>query len=463
MRHPAFWFSLSFMAAWLPGSQARPVPQAASAVPEPELVKELGSPDFARREAATRALLGQGDAAGEALARAASESPDPEVRMRAREILDRIGWASPEDRARIEALAQVLKTTRDIQAGAEAFRGLSEAGRAGQKALRELFPERAGPAKLSVEIRVERRTFRRAEPILSKAVVRNAGDEPVWLRPASLGVACHPVEEVVRAVAEKRNAAARAFPKQFALEFALEQDSGFHLFQPEEPPFEVVRLPPGGSLEADLRLDEAFTDVVGPLPIFARYYVPASGSGLGLAQNAENAPGGAVVAPSPTTALAQSAVERVFVLPREGASVPGVSVSVEPAAAGCVAGGGLPVEIVLAVKEPAGLEVEAAPPGLPPGGMWAAILDARGEVVHMVRWGRGAGPTRLLKPGEPLRAKAVLTAPSRPGSYRLTAGFTVAPAPVPALAVDAAVEPLPVASALSAGDAVAPERQIAVK
>lgn len=462
MRHPAFLLSLSFMAAGLPVAQGRPVPQAASKAAETtDPLKDLGSQDFAQREAATRALLGKGEAAGESLARLASESPDPEVRMRAREILDRIGWASPEERARVDTLAQALKTTRDLEAGAQAFRGLSEAGRAGRKALKELFPERSGPAKLSIEIRMERRTFRRAEPIPSKAVVRNAGEEPVWLRPASLGAACHPVEETVRAT-EKRAVAARAFPKQFALEFAIEQDSGFHLFEPEEPRFEVIRLSPGETIEADLRLDGAFTDVVGPLPVFARYYVPASGGGLGLAQNADVVPERAAV-PSPTMALAQSSVEKVFILPREGAAVPGLSVSIEPAAGACAAGGTLPVEIVLTVKDPAGVEVEAAAQGLPPGGMWAAVLDAQGEVVHMVRWGAAAAQTRLLKPGEPLRAKAVLPAPQRPGVYRVAAGFTVAPVPALTFATDADRLFPDVPEPRLAGDAVAPERRIRVE
>jgi hypothetical protein len=64
-----------------------------------ELVKKLGSEDFAEREKAAAELRGIGKPAEEAL-RKAAESEDPEVKRRARGLLDELAGRKPEDPGR---------------------------------------------------------------------------------------------------------------------------------------------------------------------------------------------------------------------------------------------------------------------------------------------------------------------------------------------------------------------------
>src|SRR6516225_176235 len=58
-----------------------------------DLIRKLGSDDFATREQATEDLKKSGKTAREALQKAADESDDPEVRQRARTILDELARA----------------------------------------------------------------------------------------------------------------------------------------------------------------------------------------------------------------------------------------------------------------------------------------------------------------------------------------------------------------------------------
>lgn len=58
-----------------------------------DLIKKLGSDDFTTREQATEELKKTGKSAREALKKAADESEDPEVRQRARTILDELAKA----------------------------------------------------------------------------------------------------------------------------------------------------------------------------------------------------------------------------------------------------------------------------------------------------------------------------------------------------------------------------------
>ena len=51
-----------------------------------QLIRQLGSPEFAEREAATRRLQAIGEPAVEALRKATEGSDDPEVRHRARQL-----------------------------------------------------------------------------------------------------------------------------------------------------------------------------------------------------------------------------------------------------------------------------------------------------------------------------------------------------------------------------------------
>src|SRR3954465_2307951 len=58
-----------------------------------DLIRKLGSDDFTTREQATEELKKAGKPAREALQKAADESEDPEVRQRARTILEEVAKA----------------------------------------------------------------------------------------------------------------------------------------------------------------------------------------------------------------------------------------------------------------------------------------------------------------------------------------------------------------------------------
>jgi WD40 repeat protein len=81
-----------FLAAWLLlAALTSTVPAAAPpALPEsreiPHLIRQLGSSDFSAREAATRTLDSLGESALPALEKAARDSSDPEVRLRAERL-----------------------------------------------------------------------------------------------------------------------------------------------------------------------------------------------------------------------------------------------------------------------------------------------------------------------------------------------------------------------------------------
>jgi hypothetical protein len=92
-------------------------------------VKDLGSEEFADREAATRALLAQGIRALPAVQAAAARAESPEVRTRAAEILDKFTAKGLQVPAHGLA-GDTLRLVRAVQA-------LEDAGGAEAKALLE--------------------------------------------------------------------------------------------------------------------------------------------------------------------------------------------------------------------------------------------------------------------------------------------------------------------------------------
>src|SRR5262247_528028 len=67
-----------------------------------DLIRKLGSDDFAVRENASEELKKAGKTAREALKKAADESDDPEVRQRARTILEDLAKAEKPRRTEVE-------------------------------------------------------------------------------------------------------------------------------------------------------------------------------------------------------------------------------------------------------------------------------------------------------------------------------------------------------------------------
>ncbi len=136
-----------------PGAQAGNQPTSEKHIAA--LVRDLGSPEFAAREQATRELVELGIAAHDALLRA-TQSNDAEVRVRARSIL-----------------AQVMET--DFQDRLEAF----AADQDGEQSLPawDLFSANYGTSRLARELFVE---MQRAEPEMLAALAegpKSAGEE----------------------------------------------------------------------------------------------------------------------------------------------------------------------------------------------------------------------------------------------------------------------------------------------
>src|SRR5262245_3091075 len=91
LRFPVARVSLAFviLGAWSPQVRGSAPPgDAAMRAEVARLVLQLGSDVFWEREAASKALLGIGEFAWEALRQAADASPDLETRHRARRLLE---------------------------------------------------------------------------------------------------------------------------------------------------------------------------------------------------------------------------------------------------------------------------------------------------------------------------------------------------------------------------------------
>jgi WD40 repeat protein len=87
---PACWFGLSLLVFFLPARVPSPAAPPDAAEVE-RLIRQLGSPNFAEREAASTRLDAIGEPALERLHKAATESADAETRRRAEALVQAIG------------------------------------------------------------------------------------------------------------------------------------------------------------------------------------------------------------------------------------------------------------------------------------------------------------------------------------------------------------------------------------
>ncbi len=149
------------------------------------MIRDLESPDLSVREAAERRLLAAGDAAYgplEGTAREAARKGDPDLELRARNLLDRIG--TPEIRAKVERFLGILKTSRKSDEVIEAIKGLQNAEVPGKTALDTLFPAETEPGALTVEcLFPSGRSFKEGKAVRFRMRISNPGNAPRWISP----------------------------------------------------------------------------------------------------------------------------------------------------------------------------------------------------------------------------------------------------------------------------------------
>jgi len=146
----AFAMSLASLQAGNPPVSADAMPPAAASAQIDALVRELGSDKFAAREAASRELVRLGMVTQPALERA-SQSPDAEVRLRARSVL-----------------ATVIES--DFQQRLEAFAADYDGAKSQSLPAWEQFSTQFGNSRLARQLFVE---MQRAEPDLLEALAES--------------------------------------------------------------------------------------------------------------------------------------------------------------------------------------------------------------------------------------------------------------------------------------------------
>lgn len=154
-----------------------------------DLVRRLAGPDPAEQEAAVARLGEIGLPVGESLAPLLFNQ-DPEVRRRARDVLERMGWVSPQARQRASEIARLMRETRNPSEGARALVELRRTGRAGLEAWLELFPaRRLAERDLSIEARFPagKRSFGPGEAFRIEAVIANASSSAIWVSTYAAG------------------------------------------------------------------------------------------------------------------------------------------------------------------------------------------------------------------------------------------------------------------------------------
>jgi hypothetical protein len=149
-----------------------------------ELVQALGSDTWREREDAQKQLIEVGWAAGPALEEAA-KSDDPEVARRAKEILDKICFITPEKKKAMDALFEKLKS-RDDKERDKAFGQISRSGERAIKYVEGLIGvESDNKVELTIDVQKSRVT--QTETVGFTAKLKNVGEKPVWIpEPASM-------------------------------------------------------------------------------------------------------------------------------------------------------------------------------------------------------------------------------------------------------------------------------------
>ncbi len=381
------------------------------------LVRNLGHPELERREEAGRRLAGIGPEAAWALV-SASESGEPEVRLRARELLDGMAWIRADQREEIDRLIGVLETTRDRQAASRAFDLLNGMGKGARKRLEALFPDGvADPGALELSVRLETTTLTREKPSGFRVVFRNGGKAPLWIDPDALQY--FPKWEDDPADAARDAEVMGAVVKGQIMKEALVAAGGRG---PGAPTFRSLCLAPGETLEQDVSLPGNASTRVGPFRLAVRYDTTAAQDRL------PDADPGDGFTPPVQRLLAEAETGPAWMLPSLDRKESGLKMELVPAERETASGTPLVFDLVLTGENNRpGIRLDL-PPGRAPGlCFWAALLAEDGTVAAMkaYRHDAGSGTARILgKKGEPVRLTAELPQDVPPGRYRLVAGYS---------------------------------------
>lgn len=389
------------------------------------LVKDLGHADYARREGATKRLEAIGADAVWALTSAA-DSDDAEARLRAKELLAKIAWVSPAERKEIDRLVGILKTTRNPEVASKTFTQIKEMGNGARKMLRSLFPERtAAPGDVELSVTLDRTTVERGKPVGAKVRLKNAGKEPLWIRP----------DDLLPMPKWEETGPFPANGQLFGVVRALKFNLGDLL---EEEPFGLLHLAPGEAFETQVMLDDVETARLGRFQ-FAVHYdtreqnqgaMAAAGIAIQLRAVAEPAQAPQAdpemeVPTSPTRVQIEAEAGPVYVLPPLDPSAGPLSVGLGLDRTETERGKPLPFRLDLKTKEPDGVPLDLPEGGAPGPHFWVALLDEKGNVAAMRTYGRDDEtlPRTLLKPEASLTLRGEIPLDVAPGRYRLVAGY----------------------------------------
>src|SRR5579884_3675441 len=154
---------LAFLVAVSPAAAGPPKPGAEQVA---RWIDQLGSDDFAVREEASRHLWAAGQAAEDALTRAA-RSPDVEVRRRVNDLLDKFRWGiypdTPDDVVALIGRYQ----SGDLNAKQAALSGLFDRGSAGCAAVAKILTaEPSEDVRRNLLLNVAQETPRAFGPLL---------------------------------------------------------------------------------------------------------------------------------------------------------------------------------------------------------------------------------------------------------------------------------------------------------
>lgn len=352
------------------------------------LVKDLGAREYKKREAAAGRLLRIGDDAVWLLVKAA-ESPDSEVQLRAREILDEIAWVPPEERARIDGLIRELAACRDPVEAGKLFAQIEKAGKAAVKALVGLYPSRKPDSEAFTIVAVfGKRTGRLGEAMACRATMTNGSDQGAWIN-----------------------------TKGFSIHKGLTEGDILNNRRPQKPLFTsgggttqntLVHLAPGASLDVELSLA---TDSLLPGRFEATVHYASSGAGPRTTAPAEPRPSGLPAWVATDLAASAPAVPLALV-PAEVGPKEGDPFALQVALPQTEAGAGGPVAFSWEIQGNLPQDVKKGVTATMT--RWALLMDAKGEPVAMA----------ALEPAAESEGKsgAGSVTPPGPGSYTLVVG-----------------------------------------
>lgn len=404
----SFLFAPSLSLAGGGAGLPRPPADPARRAQVEALVRDLGDPDHAVREAAGRRLEGIGADAAWALA-AALESDDSEVRQGAKRLLDAIGWVSPSDQREIDRLVGLLKTTRDREAASRAFNALQGMGQGALDRLKGLFPDEG---RLDLGVRLEGTTFTAGSPLGMKFVFRNAGSGLLWVNPDM--VQFFPKREGEPDDAPLDPQMMGAFLRQ---QLAKEMNALAGGKAEEPVSFGLLCVAPGEVLEWGVTVPGSSFSRPGRFRLIARYDATALPD-----------PGPAAASrfcPGATPLQAEAVAGPAFMIPPLDRTASALRMELVPMNPEAPSGAPFRFEIALRGEKEAGIPL-VLPPGRALGyPFWAALVAEDGTVVAMKTHPsrEEAAPLHLLGKGESLRLEGELPQAAPPGRYRLVAGY----------------------------------------